>query len=166
MADTYVIVSNTKRKSDIWTHFGFRKGWKTSEIDRTVAICKLCDAEVKHAGGTTNLLHHMRRKHPSVSEPRPVDPGPGPTKKLKYHTETDGNNNSKVSQVTLRSSFNVTQPRLDNMVTGNVKYPPKSARAQTITDTIGRLIIKDLRPYSMFESAEFRDLMNSLDSRY
>lgn len=108
----------------------------------------------------------MRRKHPYVSEPRPVDPGPGPTKKLKCHAETDGNNNSKVSQVTLHSSFNVTQPRLDKMVTGNVKYPPKFARAQTITDKIGILIIKDLRPYSMFESAEFRDLMNNLDSRY
>lgn len=62
--------------------------------------------------------------------------------------------------------MNATQPRLDNMVTGNVKYPPKSARAQTITDKSGRLIIKDLRPYNMVESTEFGDLMNSLDPRY
>ncbi|XP_062566541.1 E3 SUMO-protein ligase ZBED1-like [Saccostrea cucullata] len=147
--DLFAIVPNTKAKADAWMHFGFKKNKTTSEIDKSVAVCKVCHAEVKYAGGTTNLLHHMRRKHPAIS----LTSEPVPLKKPKIKTEKDGNNN-------------FAQPRLDHVITGNIKYPPKSVKALAITDKISRLIIKDLRPYSMVESSEFRDLVNTLDPRY
>ena len=134
--DSYVIVSNKRAKADAWMHFGFKKDKNTNEIDKSVAICKLCNAEVKCAGGTTNLSHHMRRKHPSI----PLTKGPVPIKKQKLNTDTDGNNNSEGTQVVERTPF---QQKLV-MGTGSLKYAPKSPKALAITDKIGRFIIKDL----------------------
>ncbi|KAJ8303649.1 hypothetical protein KUTeg_018759 [Tegillarca granosa] len=46
------------------------------------------------------------------------------------------------------------------------KYGANSLRAKTITNSIANFIIKDLRPYRIVESKEFKDMLKTLDSRY
>ena len=46
-----------KYTSKVWKHFGF------SLTDDNKAVCKLCFAEVKYSGGTTNLSVHLKRHH-------------------------------------------------------------------------------------------------------
>ncbi len=55
-------------KSDIRQHFGFRNSLGTNVLDKSKAICKLCQLEVKYCGNTTNLRNHMsRHHHPNVT---------------------------------------------------------------------------------------------------
>lgn len=37
--------------------------------DSNLGICKLCDANVKTSGNTTNLKQHLKRKHPGIKIP-------------------------------------------------------------------------------------------------
>ena len=42
--------------SKAWNYF------KRTADSKTVK-CKLCETELKHTGGTTNMLNHLRLKH-------------------------------------------------------------------------------------------------------
>ena len=48
----------------------------------------------------------------------------------------------------------------------STKYPANSPKASQITLAIGKFIVADMRPFSMVESAAFRDLMATADPRY
>lgn len=52
-------------KAAIWHHFGFRSN-KENELDKSKAICKACQMEVKYCGNTTNLRNHMMRHHQDI----------------------------------------------------------------------------------------------------
>lgn len=58
-------------KADIWNYFGFRNDKAmANELDKSKAICKICQTEVKYCGNTTNLRNHMQRHHGDiVSQP-------------------------------------------------------------------------------------------------
>jgi hypothetical protein len=46
----------------VWKYFGFWKIIKQdapSEIMKDKAVCKLCKAEYKYSGNTTNLSQHL-----------------------------------------------------------------------------------------------------------
>ena len=45
-------------------------------------------------------------------------------------------------------------------------YTRGSTRAKAITDKIARFIVKDLQPFRIVESTEFRGLVHCLDPRY
>ena len=49
-------------KSNAWKYF------KRSADDKTVK-CTLCSSEMTYTGGTTNMLNHLRLKHPSEQKP-------------------------------------------------------------------------------------------------
>ena len=56
--------------------------------------------------------------------------------------------------------------KLSTMVKGGcfgTKYPSQSPRALAISDQTARLLVKDLRPYSMVERDEFVCLVKILD---
>ncbi|XP_028254439.1 zinc finger BED domain-containing protein 1-like [Parambassis ranga] len=50
-------------KATIWSHFGFRNDKEKDKLDKSKAICKVCQMEVKYCGNTTNLRNHMLRHH-------------------------------------------------------------------------------------------------------
>ena len=64
-APDFTIVSNKAAKSAVWTHFGFVK--QNEELDKKKVACRLCYSVLKYSGNTTNLTHHLKRKHPTVS---------------------------------------------------------------------------------------------------
>lgn len=53
-------------KAPVWRYFGFRKEKDTDALDKTNAVCKLCQIEVKYFGNTTNLNKHLQRHHPGI----------------------------------------------------------------------------------------------------
>jgi hypothetical protein len=42
-------VSSSRMTSDVWPHFGFRRG-ADGKADKSVAVCKLCTAEIVNKG--------------------------------------------------------------------------------------------------------------------
>ena len=53
MADDEVeLVENKKAKSDLWDHFLLKRNKKSNTIQQGQAVCRHCNAEVKHANGT------------------------------------------------------------------------------------------------------------------
>lgn len=83
-----------------------------------------------------------------------------------YSGKNDTNNNAigtpAKSQVhPVQSS---SQQTLPNILAA--KYPSKSSKVMTITDYIANFIIKDLRPYRIVDSPEFRTMVKALDPRY
>lgn len=66
--DDFEIVNNTKAKSDVWRHFGLKKRKSDSTIVEGIAVCHHCNMTPKTSGGgTTNLVTHLRRHHPSIN---------------------------------------------------------------------------------------------------
>ena len=37
---------------------------ESDELDKSLAVCKLCHTNVKYSGNTTNLRAHLKRHHP------------------------------------------------------------------------------------------------------
>ena len=62
-----------KNASDIWDHFGFATDDKGVILDKSKAVCKYCNAELKYQGGSTsNLQYHYNNYHTtSIKAPQP-----------------------------------------------------------------------------------------------
>lgn len=63
MAEAPQLNAPSGLKADVWKHFGFKTYEGRKELDKTNAICKLCQMQVKYSGNTTNLRHHLTRHH-------------------------------------------------------------------------------------------------------
>ena len=61
---TPVIVSPANRSSSVWKHFGLIKG-STGKLDKTKAVCKLCDQKISTGDRMTNLKNHLKSRHAS-----------------------------------------------------------------------------------------------------
>ncbi|XP_046332731.2 E3 SUMO-protein ligase ZBED1-like [Haliotis rufescens] len=59
-----------------------------------------------------------------------------------------------------------SQPTISHVFTSSKMYPNNSHQAQLLNEKVARFIIKGLRPYSVVDSPEFRDLIQCLDPRY
>ncbi|KAM3861959.1 E3 SUMO-protein ligase ZBED1-like [Diretmus argenteus] len=55
-------------KASVWQHFGFYEVEGKRELDKTHTICKLCRANKKYSGNTTNMRDHLARWHPELGE--------------------------------------------------------------------------------------------------
>ena len=51
-------------KADVWEQFGFKKKKESEDLDKSMAVCKLCHTNVKYSGNATNLRAHLKRHHP------------------------------------------------------------------------------------------------------
>lgn len=127
-------------KADVWEHFGFKKKKESNDLDKSIAVCKLCGTNVKYSGNTTNLRAHLKRHHldkfmltedPKQQQPR--DP---------------------------------KQTTLDIDAGCSHKFPSASPRSQKITESIAYFICQDLRPYSVVENPGFRRMVNAMEPRY
>ena len=147
------IVSNSKGKAAIWRHFGLKKNLKTHTIEPNVAVCMLCKVIVKNSGGTTNMQTHLRRHHPHMcSTTRRYSP------MMSSVCAVESSAKSSIGQAPAP-----TRP-LHEMF--QQKYSSSSPKATEITSKIARYIVKDLRPFRLVESSEFRGILKSLDPRY
>ncbi|XP_041862941.1 E3 SUMO-protein ligase ZBED1-like [Melanotaenia boesemani] len=64
---TTLLKAPSSLKADVWLYFGFKPSESNiEELDKTKAVCKLCDIEVKYCGNTTNLRNHLTRHHPTT----------------------------------------------------------------------------------------------------
>lgn len=56
-------------KAKIWKYFGFEVTVKQGvrEFVKEYAICKFCRFKCKYCNNTTNLINHIRRRHPSYA---------------------------------------------------------------------------------------------------
>lgn len=55
-----------ERNSPVWKYFGFLRGTEGDLKEDDFPLCKLCYRRVaaRH-GTTTNMLNHLRRRHPA-----------------------------------------------------------------------------------------------------
>ena len=93
-------------------------------------------------GGATNLTSHVSGHYPQL-----LSKTQSGAETVKETPEV------KILDGTLMSLF-------------GKNYGCNTERATNITDKIAPFIIKDLRPYRMVDSQEFRDLLQCMDSRY
>ena len=156
MADDFDVVKNVKKKKG----FGLKKR-KHDRLEPDVAVCKKCKAQVKcTGGGTSNFYCHFKCQHPSSSSCRPASASSsgtalfGPT----LRPSDSGDRYSSTAAGTLLGAFAAV-------------YKPGSSRATIITQKLARFLIiynikydiKDLRPYKLVESGEFRAMVTCLD---
>ncbi|KAL3890114.1 hypothetical protein ACJMK2_002407 [Sinanodonta woodiana] len=152
------LVQNSKAWSAIWTHFAFRKSKPDGKIDEAIAVCRLCDAHVKFSGGTTNLAYHMNKHHPGkCGSYKMTDNIPS----ILANVSLSDVDNIDLSKVKTSQPIQRTLPGLIG-----AKYSSHSSRALHITDKVCRFIIKEMRPYRIVDSPEFRDILHTLDPRY
>ncbi|XP_060594605.1 E3 SUMO-protein ligase ZBED1-like [Ruditapes philippinarum] len=150
--DEFTTVKNPKGKSDIWRHFGLQKSKITQKLIDNTAVCMKCDMVIKcSGGGTSNLSAHIRRHHPSLLSS---------AKSLNSSSKTT----TADVHVDQKQSETVSLPTIPKLFAS--KYASSSDRSKLITNKIARFLVKDLRPYSMVESPEFKDLISCLDPRY
>ncbi|KAI4797684.1 hypothetical protein KUCAC02_024924 [Chaenocephalus aceratus] len=128
-------------KADVWEHFGFKKKKESDNLDKTMAVCKLCHTNMKYSGNTTNLRSHLQRHHPDKVML---------TQELKK----------------LRPRCDPKQTVLDSDGGCSHKFPSTSPRSQKITESIAYFICQDLRPYSVVENIGFRRMVNAMEPRY
>ena len=60
-----------KSSSHVGKHFGFRTELSETgakNIDKTIAVCRLCGQDMSYKGGTTNLSNHLRNKHKELQQ--------------------------------------------------------------------------------------------------
>ncbi len=124
-------------KADVWEHFGFKNKKESDDLDKSMAVCKLCHTNVKYSRNTTNLRAHLKRHHPDKVMLPETEP-----KKLR----------SDLKQTTLDSDGGCCH-----------KFPSTSPRSQKITESIAYLICQDLRPYSVVENTGFRHMVNTME---
>lgn len=138
--ETIVPAPASVYKAEVWRHFGFRYRQGTKEIDKSHAVCKMCNANVKYSKNTTNLRAHIMRHHSDV-----------PLTEQQQQTA----NGKRVDPLQLT---------LEQVHTS--KLPPTSPRATKITQSVLYFICKDMRPLSVVENEGFRYMLKTLEPRY
>lgn len=53
-------------KAEVCAHFGSHNTEGTKEIDKSHAVCKMCNAKIKYSGNTTNLRARLARHRSDV----------------------------------------------------------------------------------------------------
>ncbi len=145
--DTEELVTKRGAVSVAWRFFGFKK----SDVDQTTIFCKCCRAKVVAGGGnTSNLLHHLSRKH--VLEYKEF-------MKLRSAPSTSAGDTRKAKE---KSS----QMSLEDAFVRGTAYDKKSKRWIEITNSITFHLTKDMVPLYTVEKDGFRRMIKTLDPRY
>lgn len=127
-------------KAEVWHHFSFHYRQGTKEINKSIAMCKMCNANVKLSKNTTNLRAHIMRHHSDV-----------------WLTE-------QRQQTANVKRENPLQLTLEQVHTS--KLPPTSTRATKITQPVLYFICKDMHPLSVVENEAFCHMLKTLEPCY
>ncbi|KAK7004624.1 zinc finger BED domain-containing protein 1 [Biomphalaria glabrata] len=129
-----VNISSKRKLSAAWNFFV-----KDSE-DESKAVCNMCFFKIAHNNNTTNMLKHLRIKHPS---------------------EFVASN-----AVKLKDSA-VPQPMLFKTPLNHLsQYNADSQRKKRIDEILVSMIVSDLQPLSLVDDKGFLKLIYELDSKY
>ena len=132
-----VIVKPPQMRSVVWRYFGF---WSVEGkiVDKTKAVCKLCNMEMAYHSTTSNLKLHLEKVHPTEY------------KQVCDESETEG----PLSK----------QPKLTAFYSPNVALP--AGKQEAITKKLTAFICKDMRPISTVDGEGFREFIHEVNPRY
>ncbi|KAG8235360.1 hypothetical protein J437_LFUL015367 [Ladona fulva] len=157
-----------RNKSRVWNYF--------SKKDKQVAVCDLCHREINTHGTTSNLMDHIKRRHPtaplmesvakdqesiiqSLSTIREgfVDNPQQLPKTSFQERETKGD--SSKSQVAKESS--------QHTILGTMKVQELSgAKIESLNASLVDMIAKDFMPLSVVDNGGFQKFIKELEPRY
>ncbi|XP_019715163.1 zinc finger BED domain-containing protein 1-like [Hippocampus comes] len=136
--NTEELVPKRGALSVVWRYFGFRK----SDFDQKNILCKICLSKVAASGGnTSNLLHHLSRRHVSEYEE---------CMKLKTAPFASAGNPKSLQDALARGA----------------PYDRKSKRWLDITNAITIHLAKDMVALNTVEKEGFKQMIRTLDPRY
>ena len=134
-------------KAVIWSYF------VVSERNERFAVCQICNENVLRGGktiktfGTSNLIDHLRKKHPT-------DFRDYEEKKVQELTAKQPKEHGK-KQLTLIETEAKVQP-----------WDINDARAVRVHKKIAEMMALDFQPFSIVSDVGFIRLLNTLEPRY
>ncbi|XP_063931157.1 zinc finger BED domain-containing protein 4-like [Zophobas morio] len=167
-------LSKRLMSSNVWKYFV--KSPKSSPSSKIGGQCKLCFQHVKTSGNSTNLINHLKRKHPDIdilksnetletelTEKRKKPQLDEDNSSVEHDTNVDklkltdpctpNKSLSTASTITLRGTPDGSSYLTSCNIMGGVK-------AAKITNAIVYMIVKDNYPLMTTEKAGFQYLMN------
>ena len=110
-------------------------------------VCLVCKDSLKYSGSTSNMMKHLRTRHP-----------------LEYAElkgDADMETATKVS-----SPSTSAQPTLIETITRAQPYKNDSNKKKELDDLVVKMIVEDSQPLSVVEDKGFKRLVNGLNPRY
>ncbi|XP_077403110.1 E3 SUMO-protein ligase ZBED1-like isoform X1 [Vanacampus margaritifer] len=136
--ETDELVPKRGAHSVVWRYFGFKK----SDYNQKNILCTICFTKVAAGGGnTSNLLHHLSRRHVSEYEQ---------CIKLKFAPFGSAGG----------------QQSLQDALARGAPYDRKSRRWIDITNAITLHLAKDMIALNTVEKEGFKQMVRTLDHRY
>lgn len=123
--------------SAVWNYFG------VNEENNAVANCKICQMGISRGGkdkaafNTTNLIRHLKNKHPA-----------------------------QYTEFTQATKPKAIQPTVDEAFQKRQKLPRDSEKAKKITEKIAEMIAMSDQPLSLVDDPGFTMLMEYMEPRY
>ncbi|XP_070398129.1 E3 SUMO-protein ligase ZBED1-like [Nothobranchius furzeri] len=141
------LVNNTKSKSAVWKHFGYKADESGKATDHDRPVCKECYKEIAtKSSSTTNLAKHLRDRHPKLHDEM---------KQAQADAEKQLTSTTKPFQPTLPAQFD--QQR---------KYGPKSLETLKLNRLVAEYVCMDQVPIYSVEKPGFQQLVTHLNPRY
>jgi hypothetical protein len=122
-----------KFTSSMWKHFKLN-------TTNTECVCNLCKTRMPYRGNTANMQSHIKRHHSSVNL--------GPAKTTTTKRPFNG---------TLSSTSAAPTGMIPSIFVGQLAAG--SLRSRTITRSLTKYLVNDLRPFSVVENKGFRGLI-------
>ncbi|KAL2079766.1 hypothetical protein ACEWY4_025510 [Coilia grayii] len=118
--ESSLLLVPSNMKADVWNHFGFRK-LGNGTVDKSKVVCRICKAEVKYSGNTTNLRNHLTRHHPDVQ--------------LMLTSETDTRQQS--IETAFKNKMPHNSPRAQNITESIALFICKDLRPYSVVENEG-----------------------------
>lgn len=133
------LVSKPNATASVWEHFGFKPNERGEPLNLCEPVCRICSRTVatKH-GNTTNMHLHLKHNHP-----------------MQFSQLGKTTTTNKPRQCTIIGAFN-----------RQTKYKQVSAKWCALTDSVVRLIAKEMLPFNIVEKPAFRKMLQTFDSQY
>ncbi|KAK3580151.1 hypothetical protein CHS0354_013432 [Potamilus streckersoni] len=128
--------------SDVWRFFRFEVDQNGCYIDKKLAVCLECRKRIKYCGNTTNLAHHLYKKHYILRQGQ-NPPEQSNTFPVNVHSGSPGGTKFQVRK--------------------NEKLPVDSSKLRKVTDALTKFFYKELCPLNILDSNNFRELCHALD---
>ncbi|XP_038155642.1 E3 SUMO-protein ligase ZBED1-like [Cyprinodon tularosa] len=141
------LVPKRGSSSVIWNWFGFKK----SDTEQKVVLCKVCRQPVTTKdSNTTNLFHHLKHKH-------------------KPEYEASQKMRCDAAEASTKTSFKKptsTQTKLADAFSHSTPYDSQSKRWKELTEAVAFCLAKDMLPLQSVEKEGFRRMVHKMDTRY
>ena len=149
MATTEQLTEKYGTKSAVWKHFGLLTDDSGLGIQQDNPVCRICRVQVRATtGNTSNLLSHLKNKHPMV------------------HKELRLQMNKEAGEKQSRPTDSRHQPTLSSVISATQLYERSRKRWAELTDSITNWIAQDGLPIYVVEKNGFKKMMAAFDKRY